>query len=352
MRAMLTKITAVLLVLTVVFSLAACGERETTGANGETTAPIENETTAPIEVETTAPAKDETTAPVENVTTAPMPTEPEPTEPEPTEPEPTEPEPTEPEPTEPEPTEPEPEKSASEGLEFSLNSDGESYTVVGIGTCTDTDVILPSIYNDKPVTAIGYEAFGFNSTLTSIVIPNGVTVLEDSAFCGCVNLKSVVFPEGLMSIGDGAFQVCFSLESVLIPESVTYIGGIAFRNCPSLKSIVVAAGNTVYHSSNNCLIETESKLLLQGTSNSVIPTDGSVTSIRKDAFYNCNELTSIVIPDCVNSIGECAFEECISLTEITYEGTMEQWNAIDKGMEWDNNTGSYVIHCTDGDISK
>ena len=78
----------------------------------------------------------------------------------------------------------------------------------------------------------------------------------------------------------------------------------------------MAEGNSVYHSEGNCLIETASKTLIAGCKNSVIPTDGSVTSIGGSSFSGCSNLTSIVIPEGVTSIGNRAFSQCSSLTSI------------------------------------
>ena len=66
----------------------------------------------------------------------------------------------------------------------------------------------------------------------------------------------------------------------------------------------------------------------------------------------CSGLTSVTIPNSVTSIGKYAFLGCTGLTSITFEGTMAQWNEIQKADGWNNNTGSYIIHCTDGDIEK
>ena len=113
--------------------------------------------------------------------------------------------------------------------------------------------------------------------------------------------------DGVTSIGERAFYGCTGLTSVTIPYSVTSIGNYAFYGCSGLTSITVAKGNTKYHSAGNCLIETESKTLIAGCKNSIIPTDGSVTSIGDGAFYGCTGLTSVTIPDSVTSIGDDAF---------------------------------------------
>ncbi|MDE5775787.1 MAG: leucine-rich repeat domain-containing protein, partial [Treponemataceae bacterium] len=69
----------------------------------------------------------------------------------------------------------------------------------------------------------------------------------------------------------------------------------------------------------------------------------SVTSIGDGAFHGCTSLTNVTIPASVTSIWNSAFDGCTSLTTINYTGTEEDWNAITKGMEWNNNTGYYTI---------
>lgn len=183
---------------------------------------------------------------------------------------------------------------ANEELKYSLNSDGTAYTVTGIGTCTDTEIIIPSEYNAKPVTRIGSDAFR-----------------------GCKGLTSITIPDSATSIGDYAFLGCTGLTSVTIPDSVTRINEYAFCGCTGLTSIVVKEGNTKYHSAGNCLIETESKTLVLGCKNSIIPADGSVTSIGDESFDGCSGLTSIAIPDSVTIIGDRAFYDCKNLINLT-----------------------------------
>lgn len=68
-------------------------------------------------------------------------------------------------------------------LEYTLSEDGTQYAVTGIGTLEEAyNIVIPSTYNDLPVTSIGNNAFNHRLDLTSIVIPDSVTYIGESAF--------------------------------------------------------------------------------------------------------------------------------------------------------------------------
>ena len=249
-----------------------------------------------------------------------------------------------------------------------------------IGCSNLTSIMIPN-----SVTSIGRSAFSYCSSLESIVVGknnpkydsrnNCNAIIETSSNMLIVGCKNTIIPNSVTNIGDYVFPGCSSLESVTIPDNVTSIGRSAFSGCSSLESIVVGKNNPKYDSRNNCnaIIETSSNTLVLGCKNTIIPSSvtsigeyafeccsclesitipDSVTSIGDMAFIECSNLTSITIPDGVISIEEEAFYYCYNLTSINFQGTKAQWESITKGSDWNSYTGSYIIHCTDGDIAK
>lgn len=89
-------------------------------------------------------------------------------------------------------------------------------------------IVIPSVINERPVMRIGLEAFKMNQTITSVIIPEGVTHIGDSAFMECSQLKTIKFPDTLLSIGALAFNSNNSMTNTIIPASVKVIGGAAF----------------------------------------------------------------------------------------------------------------------------
>ena len=191
-------------------------------------------------------------------------------------------------------------------LDIPSELDGYTVTSIGYEAFRYCDS-LTSIAIPDSVTSIGNSAFSYCSSLTSIDIPDSVTRIGDSAFSSCDSLTSVTIGSGVTSIGEYAFSSCYSLTSVTIGNGVTSIGGSAFHSCNSLTSITIPDSVTSIGDSafEDCRSLTSAVL------------GNGVTSIGYDAFAFCGSLTSITIPNSVTSIGDAAFTSCISLTSIT-----------------------------------
>ena len=171
--------------------------------------------------------------------------------------------------------------TARNGLTMQLSADDSYYIVTD---CSDnkTEVVIPDTYNGKTVKEIGEDAFSGCRSLTSITIPDSVTSIGDKVFSACNSLTSVSCP---------AYAISYipkeNLKTVIITSGLS-IGAWAFYDCDSLTSITIP---------------------------------DSVTSIGYGAFAYCDSLTSITIPDSVTNIGNSAFSGCISLTSITFKDT-------------------------------
>ena len=191
---------------------------------------------------------------------------------------------------------------------------------VSVGTATNTEVIvIPATYNEKEVTRIGNDAFET-----------------------CGNLMYLIIPNSIINIGDWAFRDCSNLTSIVIGSGVESIGERAFYGCNSLERIIVDANNEKYHSNGSCLIETSNKTIILGCNTSVIPTDGSVTSIGNNAFSGCVSLTKVVIPASITSIGDEAFYDCRGLSEFWVDPTNLVYSSIGENLY--NKNGTELIN--------
>ncbi len=216
----------------------------------------------------------------------------------------------------------------SSGLAYEVNEDGVSCTIVGIGTCTDTEINIPKEIDKYSVTSIGEYAFASSESLTSIAISDSVTSIGKSAFNGCISLTSITIPNGVTSIGNYAFGACYklievyNLSSLPITKGSSDYGGVAYYAQAVYTSKETASklwtdanGYIFYENGNICYLigymGNETNLILPESCN------GKKYAINQYSFNSCTELTSVTISDSVTSIGESAFEGCISLTSIT-----------------------------------
>lgn len=188
--------------------------------------------------------------------------------------------------------------------------------------------------------------------LTSVTIPESVTIIGVEAFRDCPGLTSVTIPNSITAIPDYAFYGCSSLTEVSIPETVTTIGYYAFKECAlteiSIPSSVTFIGHQILHNTDWYNNQPEGVLYLDGCClgyKGVLSGDVTIESgtrlIASQAFDSCNEMTSITIPETVTAICLAPFWNCRPLTGITVSSenpvydSREDCNAI---IETDSNT--------------
>ena len=197
-----------------------------------------------------------------------------------------------------------------------------------------------------------------NTLVTDITVPNTVTQILPYVFFNCTSITNVTIADSVTVIGLSAFNGCSEITEITLGNGLTSIRNATFWACSSLQRVnytgtiadwcniefVSASSNPMYYAKG---------LYIDGvdvTSNLVIPE--GVSEIKNFAFSNCTAMTTVTISSTVTSIGEKAFMNCNKLSSIVFDGTMEQWNTIAKGVDWNSNTGNYTIQCIDGDISK
>lgn len=188
-----------------------------------------------------------------------------------------------------------------------------------------TKIILPST-----LTSIGTQAFYNCTSLDSITIPEGVTSIGDGAFWECNKMKSLRLPKSLISIKSTGFAHCRSLTSVEIPVNATSVESAAFRGCTGLITVITSSANGNYGGNifEYCT-NIKNIIIPEGTTaikNYAFSTNfGSVTSIKipasvksigERAFYACSGIESISIPDSVSTIGAYAFSGCSGLKSV------------------------------------
>ena len=196
----------------------------------------------------------------------------------------------------------------------------EGVTIIGDYTF-DNCTALTSITIPDGVTSIGTCAFRSCENLTSVTIPPSLATIGGGAFIWCFNLGAVYISDlaawcGITFIENAVNPLCYGAHlylngeeviDLVIPEGVTNINNYVFQNYSHLTSVTIPDGVTTIgeNAFNGC----------SGLINVTIPV--SVSSIGYSTFANCSSLTNITIPDGVTSIGEVAFWNCSGLTSIT-----------------------------------
>lgn len=243
-----------------------------------------------------------------------------------------------------------------------------------------TEAVIPSEIDGLTVTEIRGSAFRDRTRLTTVVIPETVSVIGDYAFHQCTRLESVelpdtvkyigwnilegtpwlenqpegcviagdniliaytgseahvVIPEGVKSIAGCAFEGCTAVMSVKIPESVSYIGGLAFSGCSQLTECTIPEGVTAIGAYAFHWCAALQKVEIADTVTSIgnhafagcqslisVKLPAGLQRIETAVFYECTSLTKMMIPCSVTEIASQAFYGCISLSEVTLRSTV------------------------------
>lgn len=170
-------------------------------------------------------------------------------------------------------------------LTFAENVGETAIITKYVGLYTAHKIEIPEMVGEddakRTVIGIGEGAFYYCTAATEIILPPTVTYIDDWAFAGCTSLETVVIPAGVISIGKGAFNGCTNLKSIVFEgEALVEIADYAFQGCTSLETIELPNG---------------------------------LVSIGAQAFRGCEAITSLAMPETLETIGDLAFKDCSGL---------------------------------------
>ena len=167
-----------------------------------------------------------------------------------------------------------------------------SVTYIGFGAVRRTGISSITIPNS--VTIIMGAAFESNFKLITAVLPSNLKTVPESLFYGCSRLENVTIPAEVTTIGRVAFAYCYALKNVVIPDKVTSIGTEAFVCDGGLTELTLGKG-----------LKTIGDYAFEACSNlRTVTLNYGLQSIGKGAFLNCRKLAAIYIPDTVTTLEE------------------------------------------------
>lgn len=277
----------------------------------------------------------------------------------------------------------------SKGLVYTLINDGKEAEVSGIGTCKDSHVIISPTYEGVNVTRVAIEAFRECDIIVKVTLPKTIQVIDSYAFYNCKHLDEIEIPEGVKTIGPYALAK-ISVDNLTIPNSVTKIhkGALSASSIETLTlpfvgetpngatnnhfgwiygaenymqnnikvpadliNVVITGGTTIARGAFfGC--EFIDNITLPNTIQTIgtvafyeckqlysINIPSGVTVIDSQTFYKCENLTIISIPTSVTTVSDYAFSSCLKIQYIYYAGSQEDWNKISIG----GNNGNFYV---------
>ena len=222
------------------------------------------------------------------------------------------------------------EESDSQGLIYTLNSDGASYSVVGTYDTTQ-DVVVPAYFNGLPVTIIEYGAFWGCTTMSTVAFEGEIVTIYSDAFKNCTNLNNVTIPPSVTLMGVGVFDGCTRLQRIycLLPAQPDNWESSWLKGCDAYIywGMGFSANGLAYQLNDDA---TEYSItgfgFFDGNSEIVIPDDYyglPVTRIEDDSFQGVAGLKAVTLGANITSIGDYAFSES-GITEILIPTTVKE----------------------------
>lgn len=189
-----------------------------------------------------------------------------------------------------------------------------------------------------------YNLYINNKLLTDLVIPDSIEKINSYAFCNCNSIKSVKIGSNVQIIGEHAFDKCVNIEKIEFGKSLKKIGSYAFSSCDKLNDIIIP----------DSVISIEEYAFSHCDNLKKIEFGKNLKNIGDGAFFYCNKLNdTLIIPDSVETIGNCAFEQyhntvknlylgkgvkeigtnwiSFCLENIYYNGEIQDWCNINRG---------------------
>lgn len=192
-----------------------------------------------------------------------------------------------------------------------------------IGNSAFSGTFIESITLPESVEVLGANAFNSCVYLEKVIMSSNIQHIEQYTFSFCFNLKNIILPQKLQSIRNSAFFACQSLESITLPNSLTTIGdGIddnpnpesVFHNCSALRSITIPQNVTYIGNSAFSTCSSLSEVIILG----------QISSIERGTFSGCRKLESIVLPESLREIEHGAFAYCENISKVDV-GSIASW---------------------------
>ena len=210
------------------------------------------------------------------------------------------------------------------------------------------------------LTSIERAAFAYCDRLVSMKLPDNVQIIADHAFYMCRYWRDATIPKNTQQVGSCAYAGCIMIKEVYIPKSVKTIGDAAFVTCEQLTDIIVDEANPYWISVDGVLYDKEMTTLYCypiGRQEEILTVPEGVEHIYYKAFAVTLHLKEINLPSTIKTIGEETFisvknANVEKIERLNYAGNIEMWKSIKKPKDWGDNSSNFVIVCTDGQISK